>query len=444
MNLGSTACTLCVEDGGLLIWRNALLRVVAVDEADLPGYTRVIWHNHIPEMSDLADAQQQVLMHAVLQVERVQRRILGAHKVNLASLGNMTPHLHWHVIPRWRDDAWFPDSIWASRRERNDAELASWRERHEALAALQGEYAAALRVGLEQTFNTPAHRQPAATPPESRQADANPDQAIISQASSPRQRVPRVSTATAAPAAPAHAEAISNRLCELPGQQLAALHPGWRSALETGPARDALVRLDAFLKQRLDAGAVIFPARVFRALEELAPEDVRVVILGQDPYHGPGQAQGLAFSVPDSCPAPPSLRNIFNELAQEYPDRPPRRSNDLSDWSRQGVLLLNTSLTVEQGAAGSHARKGWEVVTDALIDLIAAAPHPKAFLLWGNHAQGKQAAIEAKGVRYKILKANHPSPLSALRPPRPFIGCGHFLQANTWLFAQGQRPIEWM
>ncbi|NLC36615.1 MAG: uracil-DNA glycosylase [Alcaligenaceae bacterium] len=316
-------------------------------------------------------------------------------------------------MPRWQNDPWFPDSIWAPRRERDAASLANWREHHETLATLQGEYAAALRVRLEQDFGPSSnHTRPASQP------------------------APR-------PATPSAAASADNRLQELPTQQLATLHPAWQAALDTPAARDALARLDQFLAQRLQEGATIYPARIFRALEELAPEDVHVVILGQDPYHGPGQAQGLAFSVPDDCPAPPSLRNIFNELAQEYPDRPARRKNDLSDWSRQGVLLLNTSLTVEQGAAGSHARKGWEAVTDALINAVAASSHPKVFLLWGNHAQSKQAAVEAHGSTCKILKSNHPSPLSALRPPRPFIGCGHFTQANTWLTSMGQQAIDW-
>lgn len=235
-----------------------------------------------------------------------------------------------------------------------------------------------------------------------------------------------------------------NRLLELPGRQIAGLHPGWRSVLEAPSARDALARLDEFLARRLSAGATIYPARVFRALDDLGPDDVRVVILGQDPYHGPGQAQGLAFSVPDTCRTPPSLRNIFQELAREYPDAPPRRHNDLSDWSRQGVLLLNTSLTVEDGAAGSHARKGWEAITDALLGAVAESPCPKVFMLWGKHAQDKRSWLDRAGTHFKILQANHPSPLSAGRPPRPFIGCGHFAQANAWLASQGQREIQWL
>jgi len=240
-----------------------------------------------------------------------------------------------------------------------------------------------------------------------------------------------------------------NRLREPPGRQLAGLHPAWRAVFDAAPLREALARLDHFLEARLAAGATVYPRHVFRALEALAPDDVRVVILGQDPYHGPGQAQGLAFSVPDTCPTPPSLRNMFQELAREYPDRPPRRHNDLTDWSRQGVLLLNASLTVEHGAAGSHARKGWETVTDALIEAVARSPRPKVFMLWGNHAQSKQALIESAGHESagraaEILRANHPSPLSARRPPRPFIGCGHFARANAWLAAQGETEIDWL
>lgn len=412
-------CALCAEPGGTLIWQNRQLRVVVVEDPDIPGYTRVVWQAHVAEMSELDAAAQQELMQVVVLVEHVQRRILRADKVNLASLGNMTPHLHWHVMPRWHADPWFPDSIWAARRERGDAAEAEWREHRSTLALLQGEYCAALRANLERRLG----------------------KSLAAPASPPTHAMPD-NLAGNTPARPLDG-GTGNQLREPPGRQLAGLHPGWRAALDTAPAREAMEKLDRFISQRLQQGATIYPARVFRALEELAPEDVRVVILGQDPYHGPGQAQGLAFSVPDDIPAPPSLRNIFNELAQEYPDQPRRRHNDLSDWCRQGVLLLNTSLTVERGAAGSHARKGWETITDALIDAVAGAPQPKVFMLWGNHAQNKQPAIEAAGQACRIFRSNHPSPLSALRPPRPFIGCGHFIQANAWLAANGQAAINW-
>ncbi len=412
----ATPCPLCSTPGGELVWRQADLRVIAVDDPDLPGFTRVIWNHHVAEMTDLSPQDRERLMQTVFLVEAVQRRILGPDKVNLAALGNWVPHIHWHVIPRWRNDPWFPDSIWSARHARDDAVLAQWQQRLELVSMLQGEYVAALKLALERQFGR-------------------------SEPMSPPRRPTR--SAVAAPTQP-DTSGPANRLRTLPGEQLAALHPGWQAALDTPPVRAALAKLDDFIGRRLQEGATIFPARIFRALEDLAPEDVRVVILGQDPYHGPGQAQGLSFSVPDTVPAPPSLRNMFNELAQEFPDRPRRRRNDLSDWARQGVLLLNTSLTVEQGAAGSHARKGWEQVTDALIDAVARSPQPTVFLLWGSHAQSKAAAIEANGTACKLLMANHPSPLSALRPPRPFIGCGHFSKANAWLESQGQAPIDWV
>src|SRR5690606_8938781 len=218
----------------------------------------------------------------------------------------------------------------------------------------------------------------------------------------------------------------SNQLDTLPGAQLDRLHPGWVDLFSEPDMRAAIEKLDIYLAARLKAGARIFPSKVFLALEAHPPEAIRAVILGQDPYHGPGQAYGLAFSVPNDCTTPPSLRNIFRELAREYPERTPRRKNELSDWAEQGVLLLNASLTVEQASPGSHARKGWETITDRLIQRVAATPHPKVFLLWGAHAQAKQGLIEAAGGTTKVLRANHPSPLSASRPPRPFIGCGHF------------------
>ena len=213
--------------------------------------------------------------------------------------------------------------------------------------------------------------------------------------------------------------------------------------------RAALERLSAMLESRLAQGATIYPARPFRALESLEPHAVKVVILGQDPYHGPGQAQGLAFSVPDGFKRPPSLRNILQEIEREFPTDHGKLvlesnllKNDLSRWATQGVLLLNTCLTVEDGQPASHARAGWETVTDALIACVANDPSPKVFMLWGAHAQAKQSLITNAG-NHLILMANHPSPLSARRPPAPFVGCDHFRLANDWLAKQNIQIIDW-
>lgn len=213
--------------------------------------------------------------------------------------------------------------------------------------------------------------------------------------------------------------------------------------------RAALERLSAMLESRLVQGATIYPARPFRALESLEPHAVKVVILGQDPYHGPGQAQGLAFSVPDGFKRPPSLRNILQEIEREFPTdhgtlvlESNLLKNDLSRWATQGVLLLNTCLTVEDGQPASHARAGWETVTDALIACVANDPSPKVFMLWGAHAQAKQSLITNAG-NHLILMANHPSPLSARRPPAPFVGCDHFRLANDWLAKQNIQIIDW-
>ena len=189
----------------------------------------------------------------------------------------------------------------------------------------------------------------------------------------------------------------------------------------------------AFLRERLADSAVIFPPRPLRALELTPPEDVRVVILGQDPYHGRGQAEGLAFSVAPGVKEPPSLRNIFKEMQRDLGTPPPRHplpGGSLAGWATNGVLLLNTCLTVEEGFPASHAGNGWEVLTDALIRKVSNGARPVVFMLWGAHAQSKRALIDPD--RHKILLANHPSPLSALRPPLPFIGCGHFSAARKW------------
>ncbi len=188
-----------------------------------------------------------------------------------------------------------------------------------------------------------------------------------------------------------------------------------------------------FLKRRLQAGAVVFPPQPLQALYLTPPESVRVVILGQDPYHGRGQAEGLAFSVAPGVSLPPSLRNIFRELRRDlgtplpvFPDP----GGSLVRWARKGVLLLNTCLTVEEGRPASHSARGWELLTDAVIRKVSRDAAPTVFMLWGAHAQGKRALIDAS--RHLVLIANHPSPLSALRPPAPFIGCGHFSQARAW------------
>lgn len=207
--------------------------------------------------------------------------------------------------------------------------------------------------------------------------------------------------------------------------------PGWQARVDGFFASPAGIGLLAFLRQRLAAGAVIFPPQPLRALALTPPEAVRVVILGQDPYHGRGQAEGLAFSVAPGVALPPSLRNIFKELQRDLGLPPPPFPNpggSLVHWARQGVLLLNTCLTVEEGQPASHAGKGWEVLTDALISEVSAGAKPVVFMLWGAHAQSKRPLIDAS--RHRVLCANHPSPLSALRPPAPFIGCGHFSQAR--------------
>ena len=158
-----------------------------------------------------------------------------------------------------------------------------------------------------------------------------------------------------------------------------------------------------------------------------------MVILGQDPYHGRGQAEGLAFSVAPGVPLPPSLRNIFKELQRDlgvHAPTFPEPGGSLVNWATHGVLLLNTCLTVEEGQPASHAGRGWEVLTDAVIRAVSGAKHPVVFMLWGAHAQSKRSLIDSS--RHKILVANHPSPLSALRAPLPFIGCGHFSEARAW------------
>jgi uracil-DNA glycosylase len=216
------------------------------------------------------------------------------------------------------------------------------------------------------------------------------------------------------------------------------VHDSWRAELETFWGSPAGASLRRFLAERLAAGAVIYPPQPLRALALTPREAVRVVILGQDPYHGPGQAEGLAFSVAPGVRLPPSLRNIFKELQRDR-GRPMLVDGSLVRWAGQGVLLLNTCLTVEDGQPASHAKRGWEALTDALIRAVAAQSSPTVFMLWGAHAQAKRAWVDES--RHLVLQANHPSPLSALRAPAPFIGCGHFGQAEDWLAERGQRVL---
>jgi uracil-DNA glycosylase len=213
------------------------------------------------------------------------------------------------------------------------------------------------------------------------------------------------------------------------------LAEGWRAAVDEFLASSEGERLGEFIRARLAAGAVIYPPHPLRALELTPLAGVHAVVLGQDPYHGPGQAEGLAFSVAEGVKHPPSLRNIFKELGATP------QSGSLVKWSRSGVLLLNACLTVEQGQPASHAKKGWEALTDRLLSLVAATASPCVYLLWGAHAQAKADLIRAHAAQYGreilLLESNHPSPLSASRPPVPFLGSGCFRQAREWLRERG-------
>lgn len=218
----------------------------------------------------------------------------------------------------------------------------------------------------------------------------------------------------------------------------------WLPLLQAWQSSAAGRALMAAVDARLAAGATIFPAQVFRAFELTPLARTRVVILGQDPYHGAGQAEGLAFSVAPGQRAPPSLRNIHNELARDLGPRSVAGADgSLLPWAERGVLLLNSSLTVEEGLPASHAKLGWAALTNAVIAALAAHASPKVFLLWGAHAQAKAPLIQAAERGHAVLQCNHPSPLSARRGPVPFIGCGHFSLANEFLESQGVDPIGW-
>ena len=222
-----------------------------------------------------------------------------------------------------------------------------------------------------------------------------------------------------------------------------AVAADWEPVVRPFFASAAGQQLGRFVESAVAQGAVVYPPQPLRALELTPLAAVRVVILGQDPYHGPGQAEGLAFSVAPGVRIPPSLRNILQEVRRDTGGAEPS-DGSLVRWAQQGVLLLNTCLTVSDGAPGSHARQGWETLTDAVVAAVARQPGTVVFMLWGAHAQAKRGLIDTTGAgRHRVLLANHPSPLAARRPPLPFVGCGHFSEANHHLVVGGHAPIAW-
>jgi uracil-DNA glycosylase len=218
------------------------------------------------------------------------------------------------------------------------------------------------------------------------------------------------------------------------------LDPSWLERIGSEFDKPYMLSLKSFLKDEKAKGKIIYPlgTNIFKALNTTPFERVRVVILGQDPYHGEGQAHGLSFSVPDGVKPPPSLLNIYKEISAEY-NVPIPKSGNLTHWAEQGVLLLNSTLTVEHSLAGSHQNKGWEDFTDAIIRTINQQHTHIVFMLWGSYAQKKGEFIDR--TRHLVLEAPHPSPLSAYRG---FLGCGHFKTANTYLEKNGLKPISWI
>ncbi|UOF93603.1 MAG: uracil-DNA glycosylase [Bordetella sp.] len=226
--------------------------------------------------------------------------------------------------------------------------------------------------------------------------------------------------------------------------QLSNVPNDWKKIIFNEKSKIALKKISEYVEFRLKNEALIYPKNPFFALQNInSPSDIKVVILGQDPYYKFGQAQGLAFSVPNHCKCPPSLKNIFIELKNEYPKQCENFKNDLCFWAKQGVLLLNTILTVEDSKPTSHSRIGWEEFTDEIIKNISLDMSPKVFLLWGRYAYTKKASLLINK-KHLILIANHPSPLSCNRPPYPFFGCNHFIKANNWLYKYGRNPINWI
>ena len=216
----------------------------------------------------------------------------------------------------------------------------------------------------------------------------------------------------------------------------------WQPLLEAWRSSAAGRSLIDAVDARVAAGAVVYPAQVFRAFEATSLAATKVLILGQDPYHGDGQAEGLAFSVAPGQPLPRSLRNVFKELQRDC-GVVAGHSGSLLPWAHRGVLLLNSALTVERGAPGAHSALGWQSLTDAVCDALAADPAPKVFMLWGAHAQTKALLLDRADRAHLLLRSNHPSPLAAGRPPLPFLGCGHFGLAERFLTMAGRGPVGW-
>lgn len=216
------------------------------------------------------------------------------------------------------------------------------------------------------------------------------------------------------------------------------IQSSWKDALQSEFEKDYFVKLTEFVRGEYKSKPVYPPGNlIFNAFDHCPFDKVKVVIIGQDPYHGPGQAHGLCFSVNDGVDFPPSLLNIFKEIERDLSIPMPKTGN-LTRWADQGVLLLNASLTVEAHKAGSHQGRGWETFTDAVIRKIAEEKEHVVFMLWGNYAQQKGAVINP--TRHLVLKSVHPSPLSAYRG---FIGCGHFSAANKYLLQNGDAEIKW-
>jgi uracil-DNA glycosylase len=217
------------------------------------------------------------------------------------------------------------------------------------------------------------------------------------------------------------------------------LEPSWKSHIGDYLQREDMGALGAFLRQRKAQGTHIYPpgSQIFSAFDATPFDKVKVVVLGQDPYHGAGQAHGLCFSVQPGVPVPPSLDNIFKEIQRDLGITRPDHGC-LLPWAERGVLLLNSVLTVEEGRAGAHQGKGWEGFTDHVVDVLNREREGLVFLLWGSYAQAKGKVIDPQ--RHRVLKAPHPSPLSA---HRGFMGCGHFSATNQYLTRNGHGPIDW-